>query len=165
MGKLFKFTTLTPKAFKPKEIRFALLEENEKAGEELVALFEKTVQTWEGERPGFELVRKLTGDTVSLEVVLTGSDMAIKKWFWLNRGTRVRYAILSSDWQSKTTPGELDSGEGSGRVVRIDMNNPQPGIEARGWTKIIVAKFKGKYYARMQKAMRRGAAKSGHGKA
>lgn len=163
MGKLFKFQTLSPKAFKPKEIRLALLEENADLGDELVKLFERTVQSWEGDRPGFEVVRKQNGDTVSLEIVLTGSDLAIKKWFWLNYGTRVRYAILSSDWQSKTTPGELDSGEGGGRVVKIDMDNPQPGIEARKWTQIITRKFKPEYYRRMQKAMRRGAAKSGHG--
>lgn len=164
MGKgLFQFKTLTPKAFKPKEIRLALLEENDQAGEELVKLFERTVQTWEGDKPGFELQRKLTGDTVTLEVVLTGSDLAIKKWIWLNRGTSVRYAILSSDWKSKTEPDNLDAGEGSGRVVKIDMDNPQPGIEARNWSKIIMRQFKPGYHRRMQRAMRRGAAKTGHG--
>lgn len=160
MGKMFKFQTLTPKAFKPKEIKLELLSENDDAGKDLVKLFERTVQTWEGERPGFEVQTHQTGDTVSLEVVLTGSDMAIKKWFWLNYGTRVRYAILSRDWQSKTAPGDLDAGEGAGRVVKIDLNNPQPGIEARGWTKIITRQFKPAYYRRMQKAMQRGAAKA-----
>ncbi len=83
MGKLFKFQTLSPKAFKPKEIRLALLEANDDLGDELGDAFERTVQSWEGDRPGFEVVRKQNADAVSLEIVLTGGDLAIKKWFWL----------------------------------------------------------------------------------
>lgn len=58
-------------------------------------------------------------------------------WVYLDQGTDIRYAILSSDWNSKTRPNSFSTSLGSGRVVKIDINFPQPGIEARNWTKLL----------------------------
>lgn len=61
---------------------------------------------------------------------------------YLNRGTSVRYALMSPDWKSKTRPGSFRSGSGSGRVLYIGKRKPwrksrkrwpRAGIKGRRW--------------------------------
>ncbi len=93
---------------------------------------EKTVATWD-DPATFEPVETQR----SIEMV-TSSD----KWFWLNKGTKVRHAVMSKDWQSKTRPGDLMSGPGEGDVVFVSMKINLPGIAKRGWSEIIVKEVK-----------------------
>lgn len=60
--------------------------------------------------------------------------MGIKKWVWLDQGTRVRYATMSGNWQSKTRQRWFGSGRGRGHVLFVRRKYPRPGIEARGWS-------------------------------
>jgi len=64
---------------------------------------------------------------------------------YLNYGTDQRWALMSDDWISKTTPHQLSAGGGGGRVVlrgqRAMMEHglqARPGIEAREWDKEVV---------------------------
>lgn len=145
----------------------AIREELEKAldklGVKLVKEFEKTTKTWQGDKPTFVPDTRLRqGTGAGLSIGMEGGR-GVDKWTFLNFGTRVRYAILSSDWQSKTTPGFLGSGPGSGRVVKIDINNPQPGIEARDWSVIIMKDFKPVFREAMHDALADGLRKAQEG--
>ncbi len=60
-------------------------------------------------------------------------------WWYLNKGTSVRRALLSRDWQSKTKPNWLGSGSGSGRVILISKRFNFPGIKARNWQTIVIS--------------------------
>ena len=53
-----------------------------------------------------------------------------KKFLWLEHGTRIRRRVMSKDWQSKTTPGSLQSGSGAGKALGFGS---RPGIEPRNW--------------------------------
>lgn len=144
-------------------IRTSLLNALDKQGRKLVKEFEKTTRTWEGDKPTFEpLIEVKQGTGAGLSIGL-GGGKGVDKWIWLNFGTAVRYAILSYDWKSKTTPGVLGSGPGQGRVVKIDVNNPQPGIEARDWSKIIMRDFKPVFGEAMREALADGLAKAKEG--
>lgn len=161
MGKIFSWKPKRPPRLDGKEIRLELLHELEEIGEDMLEDFEQTIATWDGETPDFEVKAELTrADGATMQIVLVGDAKGINKWLWLNFGTSVRYAQLSEDWESKTVPGRLRTGQGAGRVVRIDVNNPQPGIEARGWSGIIAEDWRPKFRARMQEALRRGAQKA-----
>ena len=69
---------------------------------------------------------------------------------YLSGGTGIRWALMSSNWRSKTrpSPGGLKAGPGRGRVViagRRAMTarniKPRPGIKARKYPERIVRKL------------------------
>ena len=77
----------------------------------------------------------------SKRIIWVDSDI----YFYVSAGTRIRWALMSSDWKSKTRPGRLKPGSGGGRVVvagRRYMQRkgipPRPGIRARNFDKQIV---------------------------
>jgi len=83
----------------------------------------------------------------------------------LNFGTHTRWAVMSSDWASKTSPGNLSSGSGQGRAVvrgRRAMQargiQPRPGITARAWDKEVVKRRRVPFRKNMQEAIKRGTA-------
>lgn len=73
-------------------------------------------------------------------------------FWWLEEGTRVRYAIMNDPYATKTAPGQINSRAGyrtykGGKYYHLDMNSPViPGIEPRYICAVIVrndeAKFK-----------------------
>jgi hypothetical protein len=67
-----------------------------------------------------------------------------KIYAYVDGGTEKRYALMSDDWESKTTPGVLEPGEGQGIVElygegfkKVFGDNPRPGIVARDFSKQI----------------------------
>jgi len=81
----------------------------------------------------------------------------------LNFGTDTRWAVMSNDWASKTSPGRLSSSSGQGHVVvrgRQAMQargiRPKPGIKARAWDKAIAKQRRGPFKRNMQEAIKRG---------
>lgn len=159
----FQMKVKAPKINKD-AVRVALLGQLEKTGKKLAETFDLTTETWEGDKPTFEPKITLNvGSGAGIEMGMTGSGKGQSKWLWLDFGTSVRYAIMSGDWKSKTTPGFVGSGPGGGSVVRIDVNNPQPGIEARGWSVKIKKDFKPIFQEDMQAALADGLAKATKG--
>jgi hypothetical protein len=150
--KLTKQARLNPEAF-----RVELLARLRTGAQELDKRLGKTTATWEGEKPKFETQIGLSATEATLEAAATGPQKGIDKWLWLNYGTKVRYAILSKDWSSKTAPGFVGSGPGAGRVVKIDVNHPQPGIEPRHWGVLILKEFKPQFRQAMREALLAGA--------
>lgn len=91
-------------------------------------LFKSTTKHWQHEVE-FTSDIDFTSDGVSL---IAGTDDQV--YYWLDKGTSVRRAVMSPDWQSKTKPGSLQSGPGRGRVVFISKKINLPGIEARNFS-------------------------------
>lgn len=153
------------KAIKPKRlqidaVRLELLNEMRKAGTAVRKDYERTVRTWKGDKPEFAQAVSLADGGPHLLIVVQGAGA--KKWFWLDKGTKVRYATMSPDFQSKTIPRVLDSRSGKGGRLFVNKKRPRPGIEAREWTEMIAKKWRRPFKKRMEEAMVRGAKKTGH---
>lgn len=99
----------------------------------LLPLFQQTVATW-NDPPTFRKQIFFRGGNMHGRIVPEGTDKQVSKYHWIDWGTQVRHALLSSDWQSKTTVGSWTSGPGQGRVVAISKNFNFDGIQARHWT-------------------------------
>jgi len=56
---------------------------------------------------------------------------------YLDKGTRVRRALMSRDWVSKTKPRVIGSFAGHGRLLFISRKLNRPGIQAREWSTLI----------------------------
>jgi len=78
-----------------------------------------------------------------------------KKMLWLDDGTKIRHALMSRDWVSKTKPNRLKSGRGRGRRVRVSRQIQKPGIEPRNWSKIIAGIREPKFQRNVQNAVKR----------
>lgn len=137
------------KAFRGK-IAQALLQEKRR----LIQLLNMTIATWD-DPP------KMVGNTAykgGNPTVTAGppddGSFQSRKWMWLNQGTRVRYADLSSDWQSKTAPGVVHSGAGAGTVLRRGARaKPHRGIEPRRWSEIIANMERDNFTRLIQRAI------------
>lgn len=144
MPEVFRLQAIKPKTLQVKSIVDAIEKELKGEGQDLKKEFDKTVATWEGDKPDFTPKIGLSSKDASVTVAPTGNEKAVAKWGWLNDGTPIRWAVMSNDWKSKTKPGRLPSSGGSGKVVIAGRNamqkrniQPRPGIKARGWTKTI----------------------------
>lgn len=161
---LIQVKGIKPAKMKIEAIRQEMLRELEKQGKETEREFNKTVASWNGDKPKFESLVNLTGNSAELLTGPTGNKKALDKFKWLDEGTRIRWAVMSKGWQSKTRRRFVGSGGGRGRVVimgRRAMQKrhiaPRPGIEAREWTPTIQARRKPKFISAMLAATRRGA--------
>lgn len=156
--KVIKARKMNIKAFR--DVIFRELKAQGKATEKE---FDKTVATWSGDKPSFESITDITKGDASVLTGPTGSTKALRKFKYLDEGTAIRWALMSSDWKSKTKPGKLKSGRGKGRPVLIGRRAmqkrnipPRPGIEAREWTPLIQKRRKPKFTRGMVSAMQRG---------
>lgn len=118
--------------------------------------YDRTEATWT-HKALFEKV--ITNTAIEVIGRYTTEEKIVK---FLDEGTSVRYAVLSPDWRSKTTPRFIGSGAGSGRVMFVSKKRPQPGIKARHWTDEIKKATLPLFRAEVQAAFARAAKKSGH---
>lgn len=155
------------KRLEAKEIRLELLNELRKEGRLHVRELKKTTATWKGIKPNFESLVGLTrnGD-LSVLTGPTGPMFGVLKWFWLDQGTKIRWALMSKDWRSKTRRRELASHPGQGKAVLRGRRamlaagiGPQPGIEAREWTNMLTEQRKRPFIRNTRQAIKRGARK------
>lgn len=104
--------------------------------------FDKTMATW-ADHPDFK--RQVS---FRAGVAMARVHVRDKVYGALDEGTKVRWALLSKDWRSKTRPGFIGSGPGAGRVLMRGRKMrkagipPGPGIKARGWSGVIAEKHK-----------------------
>jgi hypothetical protein len=152
---------IRPKKFEPYVFRQKQEQAFRDVGSKVVRRYEKTVETWDSDRPTFK-VHVSYVSWLWLRVMLEGSEKGIKKWNWLNSGTRVRRALMSSDWQSKTAPNDYQSGPGQGHVVFISRDLELPGIKPRRWSKMADKEFRPEFRDKAQAAYNEAAKKSGH---
>lgn len=161
MPEVFELKVIRAKKLKVDAIRLELLNALRAEGRDVKKEYEKTTKTWK-RKPKFETLIGLTGNDAS---VLTGTDSSIYKY--IDEGTRIRWALMSSDWKSKTTPKKIGSTRGRGRVLiagkrAMQRRNirPRPGIKAREFSETIRKQRKNKFTRRMVKAMQDGAKKA-----
>ena len=132
------------------QLRTELRRANQNTARDIRRDLEKTTTTWDHDVKFQQIT-----ETKDWATVLIGTDDQI--WKWLDRGTRVRYAHMTSDFEAKTTPDWVGSRPGAGGVAFIDKSKPLPGIEARNWSKLLTQKHMPKHKKRVQDAMRRAA--------
>lgn len=83
-------------------------------------------------------------------------------YVYISEGTGIRWAVMSSDWRSKTQPGRMKPGRGRGRVViagRRAMTarniRPRPGIKGRKFDKQIAKKEQAPFVRKVQQVTER----------
>lgn len=96
---------------------------------EALPLFAKTTATW-NQQPTFTPQPTARGWTIVVDPAFP--------YGWVNKGTRVRYALMSKDWKSKTKPNVIASYRGSGKMLFVSRKRPRPGIVARNFSDIIL---------------------------
>lgn len=111
---------------------------------EVLGLYQQTTRTW-NHQPTFEVQRESTARwRVSTDDEIYG---------YLDRGTRVRRALMSRDWRSKTKPNVIASYSGRGRVLFISRRLSLPGIKARNFSKRIRERIQPQAANRMRKKL------------
>lgn len=160
---MIRVKVIVPKPFRKTAVTAELEKGMNRTGVYLQTELKKPIRTWLGERPGFEPELKQIDAGLASVVAGTGSEKGINKWIWLNKGTRVRYAHMTSNFLSKTTPGFIGSRTGRGGLLFINKKMPLPGIEARNWEKEIKKRAQPKFKLIMEQAMKNAARVSGNG--
>lgn len=169
MSTVFLVKGIKPSRLSIDAYRLEILNQLRAEGRTQKKELDKTTKTWRGEKPKFETLVGLERPPGSASVLTgpSGSDKAVNKWVWLNEGTRIRWALMSKDWKSKTRPRWFGSGRGGGRVViagkRAMMRRgirPRPGIKARGWTPDLQKRRRRPFTRGMVGAMQRASRKA-----
>lgn len=119
-------------------------------GKKFKGEYDKTTATW-ASRPQFDTEIAVSDDEMSVQV-----STADNVYRFLHDGTKVRWALMSADFEPKTQPRVLGSRPGKGTVVlrgRSVMKEPQPGIQPRHWTQEIIKNEEKNFQRDMIKAL------------
>lgn len=102
-------------------------------GGQSITLRKRVIRTWTGPVPDWisRVYTTASGKGVHLRVNMVGSPFGKKKWYWLDKGTRDRYATMQKGFQAKTSYRVLGSKKGKLGVAYISTRVPRPGIDAR----------------------------------
>ncbi len=162
--------TLEFKPFPKKKLKFnikgrskAMRQALEEEGQYHKRMLRLTTRRWTGTKPQF--VTKTIVSPTKLFVVTAPRGQypprgrsGAAKWWYLEEGTEIRWALMSGDWRSKTRRARLRSGGGSGRVLiagRKAMSKrnirPRPGIDARNWRAEVIRLRSRKFKGRLQR--------------
>lgn len=143
----------------PEEVRKAVRAAQKAEADRLVRDLQKTVSNW-AHPPKFGYVSEFEGGDAIIFVGPQGPSKAAEIWGYLEAGTRVRWAVMSKGWRSKTKPGGWESGAGAGHVViagRRAMQKrhikPRRGIQARRWLDTIIKRNRAHYRAALEQAI------------
>lgn len=115
--------------------------------------YDKTIASWKA-RPIFTIEYKSTPEG---EEVIISTDNNIYRF--LHDGTKIRWAVMSSDFEPKTSHRLLGSGPGKGRAIlrgakamgKAGIQTPMPGIKAREWTQEILRIYEPRFQDDMNK--------------
>ncbi|MFA5323890.1 MAG: hypothetical protein WC373_14560 [Smithella sp.] len=167
---------IKPAKLKEDALRLELLNSMKTFGTMMKKEFEKTTKTWK-HKPKFEILRALSSNLGKVEVTVETND---EIYGYVNNGTKQHIiepkkpgGKLSFMWggpgsySPKTSPGVIGSQKGgmSGGEKTVRAWVIHPGTEARNFDEMIAKLMQPRFKAQMQDAMKRAAAKSGHGKA
>ena len=148
---------ILPGKFNPLVFRAEFL----KAGDESIGDFakdtDKTEYTWR-EKAKFNKEIKSASDSMRFQYWT--ADKVVK---FLEKGTKVRHALMTPDFSPKTKRRYIGSDAGRGGVLIISKKINRPGIKAREWFPEIRDRRRLSTYSRFAAAMRRAAKLSGHG--
>ena len=138
------------KLFRFRTVREELLRELDKQIDIIDRMYQKTYRTWTT-KPTFTKTISTGKERIS---VTTATGFAVMRF--LDDGTKVRRAVMTSDFVAKTTPRTIGSKGGRGGVIFISRKLTLPGIKARNFTKEIVKRRAKNYTKAMDRALRRG---------
>lgn len=156
-----KFKVIKPKSFKPDVFKADFEKAMEYQVQSFSNNYKQSYKTWK-HKPYFQSKVYSTQDEIIGKTWTSGKASKQNPYPFIERGTKVRRALLSFDWQSQTKPGRLASRMGRGKVVFISKKVNHPGIKARNFTGIILKTYKKRYPERMSQVLISSAKKSGH---
>ena len=154
-----KMKPILPRKFKADAFDKAFRKTEEDTSRRTVREFKKTHQTWNEQRPTWR--RDLRADFTSRGWQVDTSHLI---YFFLNDGTRVRYAAMTPGFRPKTRVGFIGSVAGQGGFSHLNLRDPPGpnGIDARKWDEAIAKRMTPIVVKGYEKAMRAGAKGSGH---
>ena len=123
---MIKPILLKKNPFDPKEHKAEIERNLNESAERVRDDLRLTVKTWKGGSRFFFIRKKK-----NYRLIATNS----KKYYWVNAGTKVRYATMTRDFSAKTRAGRFQAGAGRGGVLFINKKKPRPGIKARKFDK------------------------------
>lgn len=104
--------------------------------------------------------RTVTTDKKFGQRIIVGEMRAAGKIvYWLNHGTKTRFATMSVGYRSGSRPRVLGFRQPRGRVLYVSRKKPRYGIYPRRWTDEIVRRRKGKFEANVRKVTSKAARK------
>lgn len=117
----------------------------------------KTTATWKGDAPDWHIKveRKLSQWVVNLKVHIDGPPLGQKKWWWITKGTKVRYAVMTKPFKAKTKFRVISSYVGKGHMRYIDPHIMRPGIRAREFDDEINERMEKKVDSRLDTELKR----------
>lgn len=148
---------IKPSRLNEDALRLQLLNLTRDVGRGIKKDFEKTTATWDN-KPEFTITRSVSRKRGP--EVLVGTDDEIYKF--VDEGTRVRHAVMTTPFVSKTVPNVIGSRRGVGGRLFVSRRIQRPGIKARNFTKILQKKWQPIFKRRGEKAMKRARQISGH---
>ena len=153
------------KVIKPKKLKAAaMIREMEKPVIETIDSadkeFAKTYKTWE-HKPTFKKVLKVSKREIVGSTTTTEKGDSDNPYPFVTRGTKVRRAIMTSNFSPKTRAGVLGSGGGRGGVLFISKKVNRPGIKRRDFEPLVTKLEEPKFRKRISKAIKRAAKVSG----
>lgn len=163
------FKPINPDKLKVEAFREALKEAAKPYADGVKRDFEKTYATWSRKsQPALNVDINVNAEGgVSILVEPQG-----RIYEMVHEGTRphvirirrAKVLAFRSPYAPKTVPGRIGSGEGgaSGGIIYRRVVN-HPGTKPRNFSKIIMQKWRKPFYDSMQRALERGADRSGHG--
>lgn len=156
-GPVLLFKPLRAPTFDLNGIRSRLRTALRNEGTEMKVLMQKTTKTWK-HKPTFAKDEIHTTEQIGVTVGPDLKTLPGRVWMFLDGGTKIRWAVMSGDWKSKTRPNFLGSGRGRGRAViwgRRAMQKrgiaPRPGIRARHWSEAIHKLRAAKFEAQLRR--------------
>lgn len=152
---------IKPRKLQVDKVRQNILKTLQAEGRGIAREFDKTTATWQGERPKFEVLIGLTGNDATVVVGPSGSDKAVNKWVWLDKGTKPHLIrarnkprlVFKAGYSPKTKVGAFTSFPGGSYGPTVATFQVQhPGTEARGWSKLIVKQRQKRFKQNLAKA-------------
>lgn len=123
--------------------------------------YKKTYRTF-SHKPTFTQKYKTTATEISGITETSGDGSTENPYPFVERGTSVRYATMTSDFSPKTRTRIIGSSRGRGGKLFVSKKHPRPGIKAREFSQEIAKRQQPKFAKRVKVAMIKGAKESGH---
>lgn len=131
---------------KPGRVLVPLKKEFIKASKRMQVALETTRVNFQQVDPTFLNEESQKGGHL-IRVIGPSDDKSGRIWVFLDQGTDIRYAVMTEDFEAKTSPNTLVTTIGVGGLSHFDFDNPRPGIEPRLWTELI-AKVEGQKFVK-----------------
>lgn len=150
--------SLKPRSMNIKGYRNTILDQLRQEGRQIRILFDKTTRTWD-RKVRFRTDVRVSGNVA--EVKVSTKDT---RFIAIDKGTKIRWAVMSSDFKAKSQVRVIGSRRGSGKPVirgrRAMMARnirPRPGIKARNFSIEIRKRRRPIFFNNMRRAMKRAA--------